>query len=245
MRIKSVWCAIRCAFSFGALVFTLQIVNGDSYQITVPARGADPATTGKFFAAWHFQTKTVTQAFPPASYPAGMQLSVWNDSSQSYTTLTLDDIDGWLTNPDFNLDPGVSFFIWNPSYSDLTVTFTGTPLTGAVSKSLTANYYFSGAAKKIPGSTFECVCTTSMTGMSYPGTDGDQLWYWNPDTQAWVLNTRQTVTGAGTSWSGYCNGGIVGLGAQGITSSTLPGWGSFLKPVNSKTWTFNSLTTCN
>jgi hypothetical protein len=222
-----------------------------SYSVTVPhlTQNANGSWGGgMFFAAYHFSAATIHNVFPPNSLPWWTQMDFWNNATQSYTVVTLDQFAGDWDNPTFQLQPGMVFFIVNPSTNlNMTVTISGTDPVGQQSISIVAGKWISAAAPKYPTAVaLECPCPYS-SNMSYPGTDGDQLVWWNPDIQAWdTSQVRLPVAGAPSSWSGYCGGGVIpfpySFNGNG-NYVTQPGWGGFLKSGVSKTWNY-SVVTC-
>jgi hypothetical protein len=211
--------------------------KADSYSITVPGGGL------LFFASYHFTNQTISQIFPNGSMPWSTQLYRWNNSNQSYdTTQTLSSImNGWYPNPNFVLQAGDVFFLRNNSSTGFSVTISGNQISGSKPLALYTNQNNGYGPVRLPADMLECVCPYNSS-MSYPGTDGDQLIWWDPDLQDWVTQTRQT-TEAGVTWEAYCDGGMVGW-AHDNNDMYHAGWGAFFVPAVNKTWTYDSPEDC-
>lgn len=208
--------------------------NAASYGITVPA--------GKqYLAAFHFQSQTISQVFPAYSVPYGTQVFVWNNSSQSYTQQTYDDLEeAWHPNPNFVLYPGDVFFIRNNSDSSFYVTIYGDEPTSSINFSLNSGASNGIGLINIPAAYngIECTCPiksgyTYTHGYPYTTSTGDYMAKWDPNGNGtygdWYTISRVSVNLPHQTFSwggGYC--------AEGTFE---PGEGAFFFTSDTRTWT--------
>lgn len=223
-RTSCFWGLFLCCGSASAELVT-------SYDITVPPEGY-------FFAAYHFEEASIEEVFP--SVPDGTLLLFWDFGAQQYEDpVTYIQGFGWHDGTDWVDDrpiaPATGFFVGNPLTTDLTLTITGSVLSATSYQVELTAAKFNALGFAYPEDEGDLMLDCVAGGryvqehMDYTAATGDEVLWWDPTGQAWVVNERLDVEEppGGVYWS-----------EEGTdVSITLPiGWGFMVKPVDSKQW---------
>lgn len=142
-------------------------------------------------------SNNINAVLPPgSSLLNGAQVWLWNGTNQSFEApATYSQGVGW--SPDIQLPPGRGFVlaITAPLPQFPIVMFQGVILMGELSNFIFGSNKLSLVGSLVPQS-------TSLTGLEYPGVDGELAFLWNP--------THQVFMDASTFFSGYGWSGTAG-----------------------------------
>ncbi len=204
--------------SFLALSLAFSLVVGSSATAQATSYSVAVAANSKDLCSYCFDTNSLTNALPNA--PDGTTVWWWDASAQAYYSSTLRP-SGWTTS--HNLSPGEGFFIQNNGTNAYTFTVQGTAPTAAtytMSFPTSTYYYLIGSAYPITagnGNWLECMqnCSGGYQytdgSYNYVGHNGDTVWFWCPDAQAWSPGIVRTngphCTPAIAEWLNTSTGG--------------------------------------
>ena len=224
------------------LLISTAAASAGSYEVTIEH--------GDYFPiAWSFQAKTVSQAFPTAW--AGTTLQFWNASSQSWTSVTWNDLDEVWFSPNRVIENGEAFLWQNNSGTARTITVSGTDITAAsVTRNLTggkwyliADCYLRSAPRWMECVTDSGVAQYTSYSLAYPGSTGDIAHLWNNLGGTFVGGVRTDSTAcdfipfwgalnpttaceqpAGAPWGSW------------VSPQINPGAGFWFLPISNVTW---------
>lgn len=138
----------------------------ESYTITVPASG------DRVLAAWQFQSRTVSDAFP--NPPNGLRFE-FHAGGTTYTTITYSG--GAWSSPSYTLTPGLGFFVSNPSAgSSSALTFYGDQVNSQ-------NLYLGALVHNHVG--FVHPAAGTISSLCYSAQEGDIVYKFDVSTQSY------------------------------------------------------------
>ncbi|HEY9174926.1 MAG TPA: hypothetical protein VI136_21770 [Verrucomicrobiae bacterium] len=160
MRTKALFVAAflaaGLASSMAQNVYSLNVVG--YYNVTMKP--------GFTMFANQFQTTNNTLAALIPTAPPGANFYKFATGS-GWTPYTFDDLDGWLPDGNVTLAPGEGGFFRNPTSSDVTLTFVGEVMQGALTTELPAG--FSVRSSKVPQA-------GTATALGVPAAPGDNIY---------------------------------------------------------------------
>lgn len=213
-------------------------LSGGSYTVTIPASTQWPL-------GWHFQDKTVENAFP--SPVEGTQLYFWDSVNQSWV-INQFDFGEWI-DPDYTITNGAAFYYRNNSGGDLTVTVSGTDLTVTnKSRSFVANklYFISPMFLNATNSAgwMECVETNGVPRytdkhLGFDFNNGDLAYTYDITADVLVGGVRKGTNCATAYlpfWESLTNS-CTWAWSTDAPAQVRHGFGFWYKPSVNTTWT--------